>query len=66
MADQLVPYCGGPSAIHITRNVVRVVDRSGDVRIEKAMSVGDLERTGQRIKLALERYARGEQDVIVD
>jgi len=51
-------------AVRISENVVTLTTRSGGEAIEQAMSVKALGQLQDRIKAALDRYGRGEQDVI--
>lgn len=52
--------------IEIRQNVASGHYRSGDVRTPWATTVPILRATGERIARALERYAAGEQDIVVD
>lgn len=52
--------------IEISHNVVYVRDRSGNMRIERAMSLKSFEKYVERGRRALERYEKGEETIIVD
>jgi hypothetical protein len=63
---EFVAYVTEAPIIEICGGVAQVRDRSGGTRIERAMSVRNLEKYRDRINRALERYAAGETDIIVD
>jgi hypothetical protein len=55
-----------PAVVEISGGVVRICERSGEQRIERTMAIKTAAQTGERIKRALERYAKGDENVIVD
>jgi hypothetical protein len=57
--------CDTPT-VEISDNIVHVRFRSGQVRAETTMSVRLLTKSVARANRALERYAAGEQNIIVD
>lgn len=59
------PYVGA-GTVSISDGVARITDRSGGELLVTARSVRDLDRLRGRIDRALDRYARGEQNVIED
>jgi hypothetical protein len=63
---EFVAFISEAPTIEISGGVAHVQDRSGDVRVARAMSVRMLEKYGDRINRALSRYAGGETDIIVD
>ncbi len=65
-SKEFVAYVTEAPTIEISGGVAHVRDRSGGTRIERAMSVRNLEKYRDRISRALERYAAGETDIIVD
>lgn len=65
-SSEFVAYVTEPPVIEINDRVARVKDRSGNVRIERAMSVRTLEKYRDRITIALDRFAAGDTDIIVD
>jgi len=66
LETNVVVHLDGPPAVQIRKGVARVVDHTGGIRIERAMAVSDLEEYVARGKRALERFARGEGDVVED
>lgn len=62
----LVAHIARPANIEISDGVVHVREESGNHRIERTMSVKTARRTLDRLSRALERFAAGEQNVIVD
>lgn len=62
---EVIPYDPGPPVIENRAGVVHVRYRGGD-RAERTMSVKTLARSVERAQRALERYGRGEEDVVVD
>jgi hypothetical protein len=66
LETNVVVHLDGPPAVQIRKGVARVVDHTGGVRIERAMAVADLEEYLARGRRALERYAKGEQDIVED
>lgn len=61
-----VAFITEPPAISITANVAHGHYRSGASRTKWAMSVKVLQATRDRINRALDRYAAGDEHVIVD
>jgi len=61
-----VPFVTGTPTVAILSGVAHTRARTGDQPLEQAMSVRTLQAYRDRINLALERYANGEADIIVD
>lgn len=66
MQTDVVVHLDGPPAVKIHKDVARVVDHTGGIRIERAMAVEDLEEYLARGARALERYRNGEREVTED
>lgn len=65
-APELTTFMQEPPVIEISNGIVLVHYRPGTCCSDRAMSVRCLERSVDRARRALERYAAGETDVIVD
>lgn len=63
---EFVAYITEAPTIEISGGVAHVKDRSGATRIERAMSVKNLVKYRDRISRALDRYARGEDNIVID
>ena len=64
MESNIVVHLDGAPTVQIRKGVARVVDHTGGHRIERAMAVSDLEEYVARGQRALERFARGDKDII--
>jgi hypothetical protein len=64
LQTDVVVHLDGPPAIQIRKGVARVIDKTGGIRIERAMALEDLQAYVERGRRALERYSNGESDVI--
>ena len=66
MPRPVVAYVSDVPRIEITHGVVHICDRSGDISIDRAMSINTFKEHIKRCEEALERYADGERDVLVN
>jgi hypothetical protein len=64
--SDFVAFIEGAAIVEVNGGVVRIRERSGEQRIERTMSVKTARATVERIGRALERYARGDENVVVD
>lgn len=64
--SEIIAHITEAPTIEISDAVAHVRDRSGNVRIDRAMSVRSFTKYVERGQRALERYAKGEQNIIVD
>lgn len=61
-----VIYLDEPPTVEISGGVVHIRDRSGARLIERAMSIKNFRRSLERGQRALDRYAKGEENVVED
>ena len=64
--NEFIAHISEAPTIEIRDGVAHVLDRSGPMRIERAMSVKSFAKYVERGQRALKRYADGEQSIIVD
>jgi hypothetical protein len=60
-----IVFIDEPATVQISGGIVHVRERSGGRRIKRTMSVATAEKTAERIRRALDRWAKGDQDIIV-
>lgn len=61
----LIVHIASAGEVEISDGIVYIRERSGGRNIERTMSVRTAQKTVERFQRALERYAAGEQNVIV-
>jgi hypothetical protein len=64
--ESSVAYTTEPPVISISGNVAQKTFRSGGRQIRLAMPVAVLRATRDRLNRALDRYAAGEEDILID
>ena len=64
--EKEVVYLSEVPTVTIVAGVVHVIRYTGTGKVTRAMSIKTLQKFRDRVDRALERYASGEQDVIVD
>lgn len=64
--NEFIAHISEAPTIEISDGVAHVRDRSGNMRIERAMSIKSLTKYVERGQRALERHANGEHNIIED
>lgn len=64
--NEFIAFISEAPTIEISGGVAHVRDRSGNMRIDRAMSLKSLAKYVERGQRALKRHAEGDENIIVD